>query len=258
MKKTWLFLHEKLSAFYLLLLFFAVWQIVPSLGLVNTHFFPPLSQVLGEAGRLGFLDILVNVLTSLRRVAVGFLLATAAALPLGFILAGALPRAADFLNSLMAFLAQIPPFILFPVFVVIFGTGEISVHVVIFWSALWPILFHTIAGVNLVDPQLIRSARTMGADGVSVFLDVVLPGALPSILAGMRSGLTLCFMMLIGAETMGASSGMGWQINMAQRMAIVPRIYLVAMIVAVVGLVINAFFELLERKIVVWKDVEST
>jgi NitT/TauT family transport system permease protein len=257
MKRIWLYISEKLSAFYLILLFFAAWQIIPSLGLVNTHFFPPLSQVLSEAGKVGYANILVNILVSLRRVAVGFLLATAVALPLGFVLAGAFRRLADLLSPLTTFLAQIPPFILFPVFVVIFGTGELSVHIVIFWSAVWPILFYTVTGATQVDSQLVKSARSMGADKLSIFFYVILPSSLPSILTGMRSGLTLCFMMLIGAETMGASSGMGWQINMAKRMAVVPRIYLITMVVAVVGLLINYLFELLENRIVIWKDVEE-
>ncbi|MDR3254117.1 MAG: ABC transporter permease [Synergistaceae bacterium] len=249
-------LHRRLASVYLLIVFFALWQIVPSAGFVNATYLTPLFRVIREIPIVGYFNLATDVLISLKRVAIGFLISTAAALPLGFVLAGALPKLAKFLNPLLLFLSQIPPFILFPVFVIIFGVGESGIVTVIIWSAVWPILFNTISGINMVDPLLVKCARSMCADKLTIFLEVVLPSSLPSIMTGMRSGLTLCFLMLIGAETMGANSGMGWEINMAQRMAVIPRIYLMALIVAVVGLAINYLFEWIERTLITWKEAE--
>ncbi|MDR1082564.1 MAG: ABC transporter permease [Coriobacteriales bacterium] len=247
-------INRRISAVYLLIIFFAFWQIAPLIGLADPVYLPPLSRVLAEAAVVGFSQLATDVLVSVWRVIAGFLIAIILALPLGFVLAGAFKRVSDILGPLMTFLSQIPPFILFPVFIIIFGVGETGIFAVIIWSAFWPTLFSTIAGSNHVDPLLVKSARSMGADRLSIFTDVIIPSSLPQIMTGMRSGLTLCFMMLIGAETMGAASGMGWEINMAQRMAIIPRIYLMALLVAIVGLLINYLFEWLEQTVVVWRD----
>lgn len=254
LKKVLLAIHQKIISVYVIVAVFILWQALPSAGLVNSHFFPPFSEVVAESFNLGWGNIITDIVTSLRRVIIGFFVATAVALPFGFILAGALPRLARLLNPLMVFLSQIPPFILFPVFVIIFGIGEGGIFTVIFWSSVWPVLFSTITGTQLVDPVLVKCARSMNSNPAIIFFKVILPGALPSIMTGLRSGMTFCFMMLIGAETMGASSGLGWQINMAQRMAVVPRIYLAALIAAIVGLAINYLIEWFERNTIVWKE----
>ncbi len=254
MKNLLVAFHDKVKSFYIIAGFLLLWQIIPSTGAVNPHFIPPLSTVLAEALKLGFANIIIDISISLERVILGFLLALVVALPLGFMFAGAFPRFAKFLYPLMSFLSQIPPFILFPVFVVIFGIGDGGIYTVIFWSAFWPILFSTISGTQLVDPLLVKSARSMGANQAQVFYKIIIPGALSSIMTGARTAMTLCFMMLIGAETMGANSGLGWLINQSQRMGMIPRIYLAVLLVAVLGLAINYLFEWLERNIIVWKE----
>lgn len=254
LKKILLAIHQKIISVYIIIAFFVLWEVLPSVGLVDSLFFPPFSKVVAESFNLGWGSILTDIVTSLRRVIIGFFVATAVALPFGFILAGALPRLARLFNPLMVFLSQIPPFILFPVFVIIFGIGEGGIFTVIFWSAVWPVLFNTIAGTQLVDPVLIKCARSMNSNPATIFFKVILPGALPSIMTGLRSGMTFCFMMLIGAETMGASSGLGWRINMAQRMAVIPRIYLTVLIAAIVGLAVNYLIEWFERNTIIWKE----
>ncbi|MDR3137224.1 MAG: ABC transporter permease [Coriobacteriales bacterium] len=247
-------INQRARAAWLIIAFFAFWQLAPSIGLANPVYLPPLSRVLEEAVTVGFGQLAHDVLISVWRIILGFFIAIVAAIPLGFVLAGAFRWVSELLAPLMTFLSQIPPFILFPVFIIILGVGETGILAVIIWSVFWPTLFSTIAGSHHIDPLYVKSARSMGADRLSIFIDVIIPSALPQIMTGMRNGLTLCFMMLIGAETMGASSGMGWEINMAQRMAVIPRIYLMALIVAVVGLLINYLFEWLEQTIVVWRD----
>lgn len=246
--------HNRAKSFYIISGFLLLWQIIPSTGAVNPHFIPPLSTVLAEAPKLGLASIAIDISISLERVILGFLLALVVALPLGFMFAGAFPRFAKFLYPLMSFLSQIPPFILFPVFVVIFGIGDGGIYTVIFWSAFWPILFSAIAGTRQVDPLLVKSARSMGANPAQVFYKIIIPGALSSIMTGARTAMTICFMMLIGAETMGANSGLGWLINQSQRMGMIPRIYLAVLLVAILGLAINYLFEWLERNIIVWKE----
>lgn len=255
MRRVLASLNNRLLSWYLFILFLLLWELVPRLGLVNPIFVPPFSRVIQTGLDLSVFNIIVYIAISLKRVFIGFLLAALLALPVGFILAGALPAVARFLRPLTVFLSQIPPFILFPIFVIIIGVGEGGIYTVIFWSSFWPILFTTISGIQSVDPLLVRCAKGMSAGPVTIFFKVVLPAAFPAIMTGIRSGLTMSFLMLIGAESMGADSGMGWLIHNAQSMGFIPRIYLGAIMVAGVGLALNYLLEALEKTIVDWKEV---
>ncbi|MBW4082977.1 ABC transporter permease [Paenibacillus sp. S150] len=246
--------HRSLLSFYLFFLVLVIWETAPRLGLVSDVFVPPFSRIVQAGVDLGLTNILLYISISLKRVFVGFFLATLLALPAGFILAGAFPKLAVFLQPLTRFLASIPPFILFPVFVIIIGIGEGGIYTVIFWSSFWPILFTTIAGIQNVDPLLIRSAQSMNAGKLRIFAKVILPGASPTLITGLRTGLTMSFFMLIGSESMGADSGMGWMIHNAQSMGFVERIYLGAIMVAGVGLVLNYVLEYLESSVLYWRQ----
>ncbi len=254
MGRTLNLVHNKLLSWYLFLLLLLIWELAPRLGWVSPVFVPPFSEVIRVGLDMTVIKMIVYISVSLKRVFIGFLLAAALALPVGFILAGALPAVARFLKTLTVFLSQIPPFILFPIFVVIAGVGEGGIYTVIFWSSFWPILFTTMAGIQNVDPLLVRCAKAMSAGPVTIFFKVVLPAAFPAIMTGIRSGLTMSFLMLIGAESMGADSGLGWLIHNAQSMGFVPRIYLGAILVAGVGLLLNVLLEALEKSIVDWKE----
>ncbi len=254
MFKTLAKINKKLLSIYLLIAFIGLWEVGPRIGWANPNFLPPFSQIITAAKQITLWQLLIETVMSLRRIVLGFAFASLLALPVGFILGGAFPRLAKFLHSLLNFLAQIPAFILFPVFVVVFGVGEKGIFVVILWAAFWPIMFTTMAGVKQVDPLLIRSAKSMGANNITIFWKVVIPGALASILTGMRTGMTISFMMLIGAETMGANAGLGWLIHNSTNMGFIPRIYLAVVLIAVLGLAVNYLLEWLETRIIVWKE----
>ncbi|NGM81391.1 ABC transporter permease [Paenibacillus sp. 7124] len=250
--------HQRLLSFYLFFLVLIIWELAPRLGLVSNVFVPPFSRIVETGAELGLTNIFLYISISLKRVFVGFVLATVLALPLGFILAGAMPKLAAFLHPLTKFLSSIPPFILFPVFVIIIGIGEGGIYTVIFWSSFWPILFTTIAGIQNVDPLLIRSAKSMNASKLVIFTKVILPGASPTLITGLRTGLTMSFFMLIGSESMGADSGMGWMIHNAQSMGFVERIYLGAIMVAGVGLALNYVLEYLESAVLHWRQAPDS
>ncbi|MNI82922.1 putative aliphatic sulfonates transport permease protein SsuC [compost metagenome] len=94
----------------------------------------------------------------------------------------------------------------------------------------------------------------MNAGKLTIFFKVILPGASPTLITGLRTGLTMSFFMLIGSESMGADSGLGWMIHNAQSMGFVERIYLGAVMVAGVGLVLNYVLEVLESTILYWRQ----
>lgn len=257
MKRFLISFHNKAVRFYLILLLILAWQIVPSIGLADPTFLPPFTAVLADGAQLGIVKIIVYICISLKRVIIGFAAATVLALPLGFILSGGVPHIAEVLRPLFSFLQQIPPYILFPVLLLIFGPGENGIYIVIFWSVFFPVLFNTMQGVNDLDAKLVKAARTMDCSNFQVFYKVVLPATFPCLMSGIRSGLTWAFLMLIGAEGMGADSGLGWMISNAQKLGWIPRIYLGALIICIVGFALNYGLGIIERIFVDWKQVEK-
>jgi NitT/TauT family transport system permease protein len=251
------FLNNKLMSVYLLVLFIALWQAAPALGWVNPVFIPSFSTVVGGAVEMKAGALLLHIGQSFRRVVTGMAACMALALPLGFILGGALPKTAAALGALMNFLSQIPPYILYAVIVITAGPGESAITFVIVWSAFWPVLSAVIEGVKGIDARLIRCAKSMNARSVQVFCKVVFPAAFPNLMRGLRQGLTLGFLMLIGAESMGAKSGIGFLIHNAQVMGNISRIYLGALLSAVLGFLLNFSMGVIEKKLVVWKEAEN-
>ena len=238
--------------------FFLMWEIAPRLGWADAQFIPPLSQVLAVIWKLAVSgELFIHIAISLQRTLLGFSMAVLIAIPLGFILGGWAPALTRFISPLLDALAQVNPFTLFPIFIVLFGIGEWGKVCIIFWTTLWPVLFTTIAGVRQVDPLLVKCARSMGANGETIFFQVILPGAVIPIFAGIRTGLTMAFIMLIGAEMIGADMGLGWMIQNSEINNAIPRMYAAVVTIAVLGMALNRVAHWLEDNIVVWKETEE-
>jgi len=247
--------NNTLMNFYLLIALLLLWQFAPALGLVNPMYVPALSTVAKEAGAMTVNAVLRQVGLSLWRVARGFAICTALALPLAFLMAGAVPKAAEALGMLMSFLSQIPAYILYPVIVLIWGSGDVAIITVICWSGFWPLLFTLIQGIKEIDPKLIICAKTMNTGPIKLFSKIVFPAVFPNVMRGIRIGLTNSFLILIGAETMGGDGGIGWLISNSQRMAKIPRIYLGVILAAVLGFLLNYIMSRVEQSVVRWKPV---
>jgi len=116
-------------------------------------------------------------------------------------------------DGLVQAMRQVSSLSLFPVFLLFFGIGEFSKIAVIFWGAQWTLLLNTINGVKTVDPLLIKSARSMGSNDLSIFRKVVLPSSLPSLFVGLRLSATHSLLVLVAAEMIGATSGLGYSIK---------------------------------------------
>ncbi len=104
---------------------------------------------------------------------------------------------------------------LLPVFVLILGIGETSKIAIVAYACFFPVLLNTISGVASVDPQLLRTARVLGLSPVATFRKVVLPAAVPTIFTGIRIAGASAMLVLIAAEMIGATAGLGYLINYA-------------------------------------------
>lgn len=237
-----------------ILIFLAIWEIAARLELINKVFFPPFSGVVVELWKMTLSGELWKHLSiSLWRSLSGFTLGMAIAIPLGLVI-GWFKKLELFLNPLLQLFRNMPTLALLPVFVMFFGIGEFSKTMVILWGVLWATLINTIAGVRNVDSQLIKAARSMGVSNVRLFGTVVLPASLPYIFTGMRISATVSILILIAAEMMGASKGLGYALFFYQSNLYIVQMYAILIVMAILGVTLNYVLEHVEKRSFRWRD----
>jgi NitT/TauT family transport system permease protein len=161
--------------------------------------------------------MLLHAAFTLYRVLVGFVLAVFLGLPLGTLMARFRP-AERFFMPLVSALMPIPSFALVPLFMLWFGIGNLTTILIVFYAATFPILFNTWSGVRAVNPLWLRAAGVMGASEKALFWKVIIPGASPLIITGLRQAFLRSWVAVIGAEMLAASQwGLGWVIFDAQQ-----------------------------------------
>ena len=176
--------------------------LMPTLGTV--------AQTLFDSIRDG--SILVHAGVTLYRVVAGFALAVLIGLPLG-VMMGRFRAVENFVLPLTSALMPIPSLAWVPVFILWFGLGDTVTILIVFYAALFPMLLNTWTGVRAVNPIWLRAAGAMGANEHALFWKVIIPGASPFIIAGLRQSFLRAWVAVIGAEMLAASNwGLGWVI----------------------------------------------
>jgi NitT/TauT family transport system permease protein len=157
-------------------------------------------------------SMLAHAAATLYRVLFGLSLAVAAGLPLG-ILMGRFKPVENFVLPLASALMPIPSLAWVPVFILWFGLGNTVSILIVFYAALFPMLLNAWAGVRAVNPLWLRAAGAMGADENALFWKVIVPGASPFIITGLRQAFLRAWIAVVGAEMLAASDwGLGWVI----------------------------------------------
>jgi NitT/TauT family transport system permease protein len=232
----------------------AAWELLPVLRVVDSVFVPPLHVVAGtllDLARDG--SLLVHVRLSAFRALGGFLLGAALGTPLGLLLGGWFPRLRDALEPLLELFAQANPVVLFHVVVLFLGIGEPPKLFVIGWLCAWSSAFGAMASVRAVDPELFRLGRAFGLSRLGLFRRVVLPAAAPGLFTGYRLSAGYAYVMLVAAEMMGASSGLGWFVAQAQESYHAPRIFAGAVAICALALATDGVLKRLEARVVDWQ-----
>jgi NitT/TauT family transport system permease protein len=157
-------------------------------------------------------SMLAHASHTLYRVLVGFALAVVVALPLGILMARSRP-VETFVLPLASALMPIPSLAWVPVFILWFGLGDTVAILIVFYAATFPMLLNTWSGVRAVNPLWLRAAGAMGADETALFWKVMIPGAFPFIITGLRQAFLRAWIAVVGAEMLAASNwGLGWVI----------------------------------------------
>jgi NitT/TauT family transport system permease protein len=156
--------------------------------------------------------MLHHAAATMYRVLFGFGLAVVAGIPLGILMARFRPLE-NFLMPLVSALMPIPSFALVPLFMLWFGIGNTTTILIVFYAATFPMLFNTWSGVRSVNPLWLRAAGAMGANEQALFWKVIIPGAAPFIITGLRQAFLRAWIAVVGAEMIAASDwGLGWVI----------------------------------------------
>ncbi len=236
-------------------LFVGMWELIPHVGGLLATFVVPPSQVAATLAAMAWDgELWVHIALSARRALSGFSLACAIGVPLGFLLSGRFRMFERLAGPVLAFLAKVNPFSLLPLFVVLFGIGETSKTLIVFWSSVWPVTLHTATGVREVDPILIKMSQSLGCSRYRQLFHVVLPGASPGIARGVKLASGAAFFMVIAAEMIGSSAGLGWLVWNAQMNFLIPRLFAATVTIATLGLLLNALLVWCERRLFAWRE----
>jgi len=238
--------------------FIAAWigllEIAARSGWINRAFSPFPSEIVRQLARvLASRACYEAIASTVGLLAAGYLLACAIGILIGVAM-GYNRRVYALLEPTLELLRPIPKPALLPPLVLLFGLGAPMKIAIVFLGALFPVLINAVQGVRAVDPVLVDVARTFRCGIGRLLAHVVLPASLPMILAGMRVSLGLGLVLVILAEMLTGSAGLGAQLVDAQRAFRVQEMYAWTVVLALLGLALALSFDALERRLIFWSS----
>ena len=215
-------------------------------------YIPPISQILASLGQLLLSGAITNHLAvSLARFVEGYLIAAAIAVSLGIIL-GYFHYLHSLLEMLIELLRPMPSVAIIPVAILMLGIGDSMIVAVTVYASMWPILINTIDGVRHIESTLVDTGRSFGLGRGRILWQIILPGASPYIVTGLRIGLSIALILVTTAEMIVGSNGLGFFILDEERSMNSANMYAGIIVVAVLGYALNRGFLTLEAKAMKW------
>lgn len=234
-----------------------LWWAASATGLLTPDVLASPAEVLKAVGELWGNGQLPDALTtSLSRSGLGLLIGLAAGLTLG-ITTGFTRLGDELLDSSLQTLRTIPFLSLVPLFMVWFGINETAKILLIAVATTFPMYVSTSSGVRNTDPKLVEAMRSFGMSRLAIVREVVLPGALPSLLAGLRLSMTLSVIALIAAEEINATAGIGYLMSQAQSYARTDILAVCILVYGLLGLTADVLVRLLERFLMPWRTPQG-
>lgn len=230
-----------------------LWYVSSATGLLRPEVMASPAQVLkavGELWRDG--ELPAALATSLTRSGVGLLAGLILGLALG-ITTGLSRLGDELVDSTMQILRTVPFLALVPLILVWFGIGETAKVVLIAFATTFPMYVNTTSGVRTVDPKLVEAMRSFGMGRFALIREVILPGALPSLLVGLRLSMTLSVVALIAAEQVNATAGIGYLMTQAANFVRTDILALCIIIYGLLGLASDGIVRILERLLMPWR-----
>jgi sulfonate transport system permease protein len=230
-----------------------LWQVVCSAGVFTSYEVASPIAVFDAGRQLAAEGVLVpNLLISLRRVAIGLGLGVGIGVVLA-VLSGLFRIGEDLLDPVVQAARAVPILGLVPLAIIWFGVGEMPKIFLIALGSTFAIYINTFAGIRSVDSKLVEAGETFGLSRWGLVRRIILPGALPNFLVGLRLALVGSWLIVIVAEEINAQSGLGYLIMQAQTTDRTDIMMLGLAIYAILGLLADALVRLLERRLLVWR-----
>jgi NitT/TauT family transport system permease protein len=249
---SWRALISRLAPVLACLGLLAIWQ-AGSLILNNDSFPTALEALRAVPAILTDKEALINILASLRRMAIGFGIGVAVSIPLGLTM-GRSRAMASFFNPLLMIVYPVPKAALMPIIMLWLGVGDLSKTLVIFLGVSLPVIYHSFEGAKAVEEKMLWSGAAMGLSAMQRMFRIVLPAALPEILTGCRTGLVLALITMITSEMIARQSGAGNILFNALDMGQYDTVFAMIIIVGAMGIGLDAAFERLRRRLVRWSE----
>ena len=243
---------EKLTQWALPVGIIAAWELLSLGGVIPARVLPAPTAVIAAGWHATVSGELPrNIWVSFWRAIVGLVLGGG----IGFVLGlanGLSQRSERIFDSTVQMIRNIPHLAMIPLVILWFGIDEEAKIFLVALGVFFPIYVNTHLGIRTVDPQLVEMGRTYGMSAPTLFRRVILPGALPSILVGLRYALGIMWLTLIVAETISASSGIGYMAMQAREFLLVDVVVLSILVYALLGKLADSVARLLERWCLAW------
>ena len=252
-------LYSFLTFIFPFFLIFAAWALVAGAQFYPEYLFPSPFKVIEKLTELTASgEIFRHIGASMYRLGLGFIVGFLLALPLG-ILIGVNKAASNFFTPPTTFFQAIPGLAWVPLAILWLGIGHKAVTFIIFNSVFFPILFNTILGIRSIPENMINAAHCLGASPWTLVKDVYIPGALPSIVTGVRLGVGYGWRALIGGEMIATASGLGFMIFDARQFLGTDVVILGMIVIGVLWMIIDFFMlrPLEKRTIIRWGTVRA-
>ncbi|WFU05415.1 ABC transporter permease subunit (plasmid) [Rhizobium sp. CB3171] len=234
-----------------------LWWLVSALGVVSHLFLPRPGEVLTQIGviyRDGYAgaSLSEHVFASLFRIVVAAFIAISAGIPLGLLM-GLNRWAKGVLDAPIEFYWPLPPLSYLPLMIIWLGIGETSKITLLVLAMFAPICLSAQAGVRSLPIERVNAARSLGASRLQLFIDIVLPSALPEILTGIRIALGVGWGTLVAAELIASTRGIGFMIMSASQFLATDVVFVGIAIIAICAFAFSAAIRFLEAFLVPWK-----
>ena len=230
------------------------WEGAARIGLIDVRFFPAPSSILIKLYEMIVSgEMLVHLAASAQRLAFGILVGGVPALFLGIAM-GLSRRLRAAIDPLVAATYPIPKSAILPLLLLIFGLGEASKVAMVALGMFYPVLINTVAGVSTINRIYLDVGHNFGANRWQIFKTVALPGAMPSIMAGIKLGVGMGLILIAIAEMIGAKTGIGYMIWNAWQILTVDTMYVGLLVIALLGFVFSVALDALEKRLVPWQN----
>lgn len=247
--------YDKIAPWVLPVGIIVIWQLTSKLGVLGENILPsPYDIVLAAIELTVSGDIFRHIFTSATRAVTGFIIGGLLGLILG-IVNGTIPFFQKHLDTTVQMIRNIPNLALVPLVIIWFGVGETAKVFLVLAGVFFPIYINTYHGIRNVNQNLIEMGKIYGLSKAKLFTKVILPGALPSILVGIRYSLGVMWLTLIVAETLAASSGIGYMSSNAREFMQLDIVVLAILLYALLGKVADCLAKSLERSLLRWNPV---